>query len=266
MKKLLLTLLALLLLLTAPFALAEEPEEPTVYTSGDWKYILLDDGTAEITRYKGKATELAIPAELDGYAVTSLGDSAFPSCKSLTSIALPDGLTSIGDRVFSRCDSLTSITLPDTVTSIGANPFFRCKSLTDIIVSPEHPTLATINGVLFYKPEKRLVCYPCAFTADSYAVPQGIRSIGDYAFSYCNSLTSITLPDSLTSIGDSAFSSCKSLTSITLPDGLTSIGAYAFYYCPSLTLTIPRDTWLTDWCKENSIPYTYPDALDWLLE
>ena len=59
----------LLILLTA-CALAEETE-PTVYTAGDWDYILLADGTAEIVGYTGAATELTIPTEHDGHAVTS---------------------------------------------------------------------------------------------------------------------------------------------------------------------------------------------------
>ena len=67
-----------------------------------------------------------------------------------------------------------------------------------------------------------------------------VRVIGDYAFSYCSSLTSITIPDSVTSIGNWAFYGCSSLTSITIPDSVTSIGDYEFEYCSSLTsITIP---------------------------
>ena len=60
------------------------------------------------------------------------------------------------------------------------------------------------------------------------------------AFYYCGSLgrlTSISLPDGLTSIGNQAFSGCESLALTSLPDGLTSIGDYTFYKCTSLALT-----------------------------
>ena len=62
-----------------------------------------------------------------------------------------------------------------------------------------------------------------------------ITSIGDYAFDWCASLTSVTIPDSITSIGESAFGYCRRLTSVTIPDSVTSIGSRAFSECNSLT-------------------------------
>lgn len=216
MKKVLVALLSVLMALLVTCAWAEEAAEPTVYTSGDYQYVLLEDGTAEISRYSGRDKELTIPATIDGYVVTAIGFEAF-----------------------SGRYSLTSVTIPDTVTIIGANPFARCSKLTDIIVSPDHPTLATIDGVLFDKMEKKLICYPYAFKNTSYAIPQGIRIIGDSAFINCYNLEDVTLPDSVTTIGDYAFYDCWNLRDVTLPDSVTTIGNFAFTGSGLTSIEIP---------------------------
>ena len=71
-------------------------------------------------------------------------------------------------------------------------------------------------------------------------IPNSVTSIGDYAFSHCSSLESVTIPDSVTSIGEGAFRGCSSLASVTIPDSVTSIGISAFSGCSSLvSMTIP---------------------------
>ena len=68
-----------------------------------------------------------------------------------------------------------------------------------------------------------------------------VTSIGDWAFSYCTGLTSITIPNSVTSIGNYTFFGCSGLTSVTIPNSVTSIGDYVFIYCTGLTsITIPN--------------------------
>ena len=65
-------------------------------------------------------------------------------------------------------------------------------------------------------------------TGKKAVLPDGVTSIGGYAFYDCKSLTSITIPDSVTRIEEDAFCWCTSLTSITIPNSVTRIGEWAF--------------------------------------
>jgi hypothetical protein len=90
-------------------------------------------------------------------SVTSIGDYAFESCRSLTSLTIPASVTSIGYGAFAYCSGLTSLTIPKGVTSIGRSAFYGCTSLT------------------------------------SLTIPSSVTSIGDYAFSGFSSLTSVAV-------------------------------------------------------------------------
>ena len=76
-------------------------------------------------------------------------------------------------------------------------------------------------------------CFCSSLT--SVDIPDSVTSIGGFAFYYCTGLTSVDIPDSVTSIGGYAFGGCSSLTEVTIPDSVTSIGNGAFNYCTSLT-------------------------------
>jgi len=173
-------------------------------------------------------------------SVTSIGNYAFRSCYSLTSVTIPDSVTSIGEGAFSFCNSLTSVTIPESVASIGGGPFAACDQLTEISVSAGNTHFKSEDGILFTADGKTLIQFPKGKDLTEYTIPDSVTSIGNEAFSWCESLTSVTIPDSVTSIGSSAFSDCKSLTSVTIPNSVTSIGNYAFSYCLSFTsVTIP---------------------------
>ena len=75
------------------------------------KYEKEGDGVV-ITGFQGEPETLVIPDKIDGLPVVKIRDEAFDGCKSLTSIALPEGITEIGAYAFDGCAGLTSITLP----------------------------------------------------------------------------------------------------------------------------------------------------------
>ena len=171
----------------------------------DLKWRLTDDGVLTISG-EGEMDDYRFSPWHDsdvkriiiGNRVTSIGNSAFSGCSSLTSVNIPNSVTTIGGWAFNGCSSLTSVTIPNSVTTIGGWAFSGCGSLTSV------------------------------------TIPNNVTTIGGWAFSICSSLTSVTIPNSVTTIGDNAFMGCSSLTSVTIPNSVTTIGSEAFSDCTNL--------------------------------
>ena len=212
-------------------------EEKMSYSFRKYQYIPLDDGTVEITGYYGKTEDLVIPSMMHGMKVSKIGNSVFSSCDFLTSITIPNSVVSIGNNAFEWCRSLSAVTLPTSLVSLGAYAFSFCHSLSSIIlpdsvafiganpfmgchnrifVSPDNPSFAVIDGVLFRKSDKALISYLCEEIGTSYEIPHGITTIEDSAFSWA-SVSSISIPDSVTKIvGSNPFLHCLWLKSISV--------------------------------------------------
>lgn len=168
-------------------------------------------------------TEIVIPD-----SVTSIGNYAFAYCDNLTEIIIPDGVTGIGDRAFTDCDNLTEIIIPDSVTRIGKSAFSGCNS--SIYTTYNDCTYVSINGNAYF-----LLVQVVNKNLNAYTIHENTKFIGEYAFSWCESLTEVVVGDGVTSIGSSAFEYCCNLTEVVIGDGVTSIGSSVFDYCSSLT-------------------------------
>ena len=189
------------------------------------QYEQLEDGSYMVSGYDGDSGEVLIPLTWKGQPVTAIGDSAFQSCDRLTSVIIPNSVTSIGVQSFYNCTRLTSVTIGNSVTSIGEWAFRGCSGLTSIFVNEENGKYIVKNNCLIDKSTATLVL---GCQTSVIPINGSVTSIGDWAFSGCSGLTSITIPDSVTSIGDWAFEGCSGLTSVTIGNSVLTIGNYAF--------------------------------------
>ena len=223
-------------------------------------------------------------------SVTSIGEYTFIYCHSLTSITIPNSVTSIGNYAFEGCSNINSVTIPNSVTSIGEFAFYSCRSLTSITIPNSvesiggyafdgcsNLTTVTLNSNSVVSTERTDEGLSRIFgrQVTKYVIGEGVTSIGEYAFSDCRGLTSITIPPSVMNIGMCAFESCYGLRKVivsdlaawcniyfagsyanplsninanhlysdenteiqdlVIPSSVTGIGGYAFSGCSSLT-------------------------------
>ena len=167
----------------------------------------------------------------------------YPREKKDEKFVIPAGVTCIGDRAFSWCSNLKEINIPIGVTSIGESAFKGCYNLKEIKVSENNKAYRSMDGVLYTKDLKTIICYPRGKEDEKFVIPSGVTCIGEFAFSWCDNLKEINIPESVTGIGKEAFSWCDNLKEINIPESVTGIGDWAFSWCSNLKeINIPRGT------------------------
>ena len=233
-------------------------------------------------------TSVTIP---DG--VETIAPCAFQDCVNIKKVIMPDTVKVICHWAFNWAESLTEINISENCEAIYPfafantglkeiyipaatinieNSAFGMKCyLEKITVDPNNPVYYVENGIL--RSDTVLNKYLYGRDESSYTIPEGIISIGQYAFEDATNLKNITLPTTLESIWPGAFQGCAGLTHITIPDGTTTIMDYAFGNCDMLaSIIIPESVTTIDvqllldnegctiYGKENSIAHQYATA------
>ncbi len=180
-------------------------------------------------------TSIVIPE-----GITTIGAKAFMGCGRLESVALPSTLTELGRYAFYGCSSLETVEIPVSLTTVGSNAFGLCTSLKSFTVAEGSKSFSAVDGVLFSSDKSTLEIYPTAREDKSYAIPDSVKTVADFAFSGAVSLESVSMTG-VTSLGDYTFRSCARLKNVDLGAGLKFIGASTFQKCTALTeIVIPE--------------------------
>ena len=165
--------------------------------------------------------EIKLPASL-----TEIGFQAFEGCFKLKSITIPDGVSRL-HSAFSRCTGLKEITISKSVIEIETNPFCRCRMVDTIEVAEDNPAYRSESNCCLTKDGETLI-----FGCKSSVIPNGVKTIKDFAFYGCSGLKSIRIPDGVEIIDNWAFGHCTKLTSINIPESVREIIVAAFAGSP----------------------------------
>jgi hypothetical protein len=201
--------------------------------------------------------------------VAVVGEYAFYSCRQLSEIIfsgntevikydafghtniktliLPNSLRRIEECAFTDCYELQTVYLGNSLAVMGENPFANCVKLTGFTAG-SGCKVRHKDGVLFDETMETLICYPAGRIVDSYTIPQGVKTIGEKAFSSSSNsyrsddsplvIRKLVIPDSVVSIKDYAFE-CACSESVTFGSHVEDIGQWAFGMCNFKSLTLP---------------------------
>ena len=297
----------------------EEPQTkpelaPDYPTLGNYDKSAFEIVDTVLKKYTGNGGDVKIP-----FGVTAIDREAFRNCSSIKNIFIPNGVISIDGLAFGGCANLKSIEVDvnnnkyssqdgilynkdktqiikvplaktvikilDSVTSISPLAFSGCTCITSITAGANNAVYSSQDGILFNKNKTQIIRVPQ--TKTEITIPDSVTSIGDMAFTGCQSLASIIVDKNNTeytsvngilydkdknkiirvpqakteieilngvnTIGHHAFEGCANLTSISIPDTVKLIGKFAFEQCNGLkSITIPDNvTFIGNWAFTN---------------
>ena len=158
-------------------------------------------------------TSITLPSSL-----TNIRYCAFMCCTGLQSITLPNNLTTIEYGAFAECNSLTSVHIPASVTYIENQIFARCRNLTTITVDTNNTVYdSRDNCNAIIETATNTLINACNNTT---TIPASVTAIGNYAFSGCSNLSTLTVLATVPpSLGNSVFSSVPNNIRLIVPCG-----------------------------------------------
>lgn len=205
--------------------------------------MLIDKQTGELIKCpEGKKGDLTIPS-----SITGIRSLAIFHCNELVSITVPSSVKEIPEAFAQSCKKLQTVSLPASIEKIGGFPFMECPALYEIKVEEGCKNYYSLDGILFSNVDNNLtlVRFPqnkamMSPLAGKYDIPEGVKTIGEYAFYKSIGLNHINIPATVTAIETEAFNQCSHLCSVIIPPSVETIGKEAFHLIEQLeSVTIP---------------------------
>ncbi len=190
-------------------------------------------GEIKINKYIGEGNVIVIPEEIDGMAVTSIGEGAF-SGGGVGAVYIPDTVKTVAHGAFENCGGLTTLRLPfvgdgGEIGFLG-HIFGANESDSNAVAVPASLDMVIVGGECS---EIATDAFRRCKTLSAVIFEGKMEKIGEFAFYECDDLVYITLDRAFGEIGEYAFAGCDSLYSADVSNA-QSVGDGAFYSCRSL--------------------------------
>ena len=270
MKKLLALLLTLVMAVSVVSIVPTVSAEETVYTSGDFQYVKLNDKNIKITKYIGKGLDVVIPSKLDNYTVTRVGENLFYYNREVTSVSFPDSIkkleqyalngarkikkvtfgkyvTEIPVLFLRHCSGIKSYTVPPQITKLSASAFpMELKSLT---IGRGVKTIKNEGGFHLFVPlEEIKVSRNNKYFSSKDGVLYNKKKTKLIAYPGGKKTSKFTMPSSVKTIVDSSFSDHKNLRNVIFTKNVKIIERWAFNQCEKLSsINIPKNITSIGW-------------------
>ena len=204
-----------------------------------------------LTAYNGKEKNVVIPDKVKKIAfgvfmehdeiesvafpegIEYIDEYAFYGCDNLAEVFLPEGLLKIGRLAFGNCKSLEIAYIGENVSEMGEFIFWGCDKLYCISVSDENRYFSDIDGILFTKDMKKLICCPQGYVGE-VVIPDETVTIGTYAFFDCCKVEKIVMGKNVMYIDEGAFYCCNNLEEVVFGPKVKKIRSAAFEKCSKL--------------------------------
>lgn len=169
--------------------------------------------------------DVEIPANIIKIGIAAFKDTG------LTRLTLHRGLFIIDPRAFENCKFETVEVLGDTLLPYGAQSFVNSQNFTKFVVSEDHLLYKEIDGCLYTKDGKTLVCVPAG--KKILKIPYGVEIIGRFACygEFRSGVEGVIFSETVKLIEEYAFAYCSLMKRLTIPGNIKVIKKYAFSKC-----------------------------------
>ena len=264
MKKLLAIILTVIMAVSVVAVVPTVSAKETVYTSGDFQYVKLDDKNIKITRYIGKGLDVVIPSKLDNYTVTKIGENLTYSNKNVTSVAFPDSVKKLGMYTLVGTTKIKKVTFGKYVTEIPGFFLYECYGIKSYTVPPQitklnasafpeslqsltiGKSLKTFNGVFYlgmFIPVKEIkVSGNNKYFSSKDGVLYNKNKTKLIAYPGGKKSSKFTIPKGVKTVGKESFVWHKYLKNVTFTKNVKKIDSKAFSECKKLSsINIPKN-------------------------